>query len=107
MKQAACRPTARIVLCESTRGGVRDRRSLTPWKAIMNKILVGLDGSTRSPHVLDPAVETSPSGPERLSIFYRAVGLPSELPVIALSMSPGDPSASRSELGMQATEMVA
>jgi len=58
----------------------------------MNKILVGLDGSARSPHVLDTAVDLAQRTGATVYL-YRAVGLPSELPVIALSMSPGDTSA--------------
>jgi universal stress protein F len=58
----------------------------------MKKILVGLDGSPRSPHVLDTAVDLAQLTGATVYL-YRAVGLPSELPVIALSMSPGDTSA--------------
>jgi universal stress protein F len=66
----------------------------------MNKILVGLDGSTRSPHVLDTAVDLAQRTGATVYL-YRAVGLPSELPVIALSMSPGDTSALLQRLAEQ------
>ena len=66
----------------------------------MNKILVGLDGSARAPHVLDTAVDLAQLTGATVYL-YRAVGLPSELPAIALSMSPGETSALLQRLAQQ------
>jgi universal stress protein F len=53
----------------------------------MERILVGLDGSARAPHVLDAALDLARRTGARLSL-YRAVPLPNELPAVALSMAP-------------------
>lgn len=53
------------------------------------RILVGLDGSPRAPIVLREAAELARRSAGRL-VLYRAVGIPAELPVLALSKSPAD-----------------
>lgn len=55
----------------------------------MERILVGLDGSPRSPLVLGAAVELARRVSGKLYL-YRAVALPRELPAVALSMAPGE-----------------
>ncbi len=55
----------------------------------LEKILVALDGSPRSPDVLAAAVELAQRTQARLWL-YRAVGLPQELPALAFSRSPSD-----------------
>jgi nucleotide-binding universal stress UspA family protein len=55
----------------------------------MRKILVGLDGSPRSADVLDAAVRLARATSARLQLF-RAVGVPPEVPAIALSVAPGE-----------------
>jgi len=55
----------------------------------IERILVGLDGSSRAAGVLAAAVQLAQSAGARVWL-YRAVGLPSELPLQALSRSPTD-----------------
>jgi universal stress protein F len=54
----------------------------------MNRILVGLDASPRSPEVLEAAQALALRAGARLLLF-RAVGLPIEVPHEAFSMAPG------------------
>src|SRR6266851_2032670 len=53
----------------------------------MNTYLVALDNSPRAPQVLRAASALARSGHAKL-IAFRAVGLPSDLPVEAYAMSP-------------------
>ena len=53
----------------------------------MDRILVGLDGSPRSPGVLDAAAELARRTGGKL-ILFRAVGVPHEIPVEAYTMTP-------------------
>lgn len=75
----------------------------------MERILVGLDGSARSPHVLHAAVELARRTGSKL-FLYRAVSLPRELPAMALSMAPGEVAAmlerlAREELTAQSRDI--
>ncbi len=45
----------------------------------MNTLLVGLDGSPRSPNVLSQAIAVARARGEKL-ILFRAIGLPAEIP---------------------------
>jgi nucleotide-binding universal stress UspA family protein len=54
----------------------------------MDRILVGLDASTRSEDVLGTATELARRTGGKL-ILFRAVGVPHEIPVEAYSMTPG------------------
>ena len=55
----------------------------------MNVILVALDASPRAPKVLDAAIDLGRRTGARLYL-YRAVGLPAELPALALARSPSE-----------------
>jgi len=70
----------------------------------MERILVGLDGSTRAPAVLATAVDLARRLGAKLHL-YRAVSVPGELPTIALSMSPGEVASLLERLAME--ELVA
>lgn len=75
----------------------------------MQRILVALDGSPRAGHVLHTAIDLARRTGAKL-FLYRAVGLPRELPAIALSMTPADTAAmlerlARDELVALATEV--
>jgi nucleotide-binding universal stress UspA family protein len=53
------------------------------------KVLVAVDGSPRAPEVVAAAVDLARATGGMLWL-YRAVGLPHELPALALSASPSD-----------------
>lgn len=72
-------------------GTPRLARILLPW-GYMERILVGLDGSPRAPHVLAAAIDLAQRTGAKLHL-YRAVAVPRELPPIALSMAPGEVAA--------------
>jgi nucleotide-binding universal stress UspA family protein len=55
----------------------------------MDRILVGLDGSTRAEHVLEAATELARRTAGKL-ILFRAVGVPYEIPIEAYSMTPAN-----------------
>jgi universal stress protein F len=55
----------------------------------MRKILVGLDGSPRSAGVLAASLRLARATSARLQLF-RAVGVPVDLPAIALSIPPAE-----------------
>jgi universal stress protein F len=55
----------------------------------MNTYLVALDNSPRAVHVLAVSVSLASAAGARL-VLFRAVGLPSDLPVEAYVMSPND-----------------
>jgi universal stress protein F len=55
----------------------------------MDRILVGLDASTRSEHVLQTATELARRTGGKL-VLFRAVGVPYEIPIEAYSMTPAD-----------------
>ncbi len=72
----------------------------------MKTILVGIDGSPRGASVLAAAAELARRVGGRL-ILYRAVGLPAELPTIALSKSPGEVAALLQRLAKESLEELA
>jgi nucleotide-binding universal stress UspA family protein len=72
----------------------------------MERILVGLDGSPRSPQVLASAVDLARRLGARLYL-YRAVALPRELPAIALSMAPGEVAELMQRLAREEVEELA
>ena len=55
----------------------------------MKTILVALDGSSRAAHVLAAAIEHARATGAKL-VLFRAVGIPHDLPVTAMAMSPAD-----------------
>jgi universal stress protein F len=55
----------------------------------MKKILVGIDGSPRSPGVIAAALALARATRARLHLF-RGVGLPPEVPPAALSLAPAE-----------------
>jgi nucleotide-binding universal stress UspA family protein len=55
----------------------------------MKKILVGLDGSPREQMVLDAAIALARKFGAEL-VLLRSVGIPHELPIESLSMSPNE-----------------
>jgi nucleotide-binding universal stress UspA family protein len=56
---------------------------------LAHKVLVAVDGSPRAPAVIAAAVELARAAGGKL-FLYRAVGVPHELPALALSASPSD-----------------
>lgn len=55
----------------------------------MENILVALDGSPRAPVVLAAGVDLARRFGAKL-FLYRAVGIPAELPTLALSVAPAE-----------------
>jgi nucleotide-binding universal stress UspA family protein len=55
----------------------------------MERILVALDGSPRAAKVLTAAVDLARRLGAKLTL-YRAVGIPAELPALALSVAPAE-----------------
>lgn len=72
----------------------------------MERILVGLDGSPRSPQVLGAAADLARRTGAKLYL-YRAVALPRELPAIALSMAPGEVAGLMERLAKEEVEELA
>jgi universal stress protein F len=72
----------------------------------MERILVGLDGSPRAPHVLAAAVDLAGRTGARL-FLYRAVGIPAELPTLALSISPSEVAGMLERLAQEQLEELA
>jgi len=69
----------------------------------MNSILVGLDASPRAPRVLDAAIDLARRTGATLHL-YRAVGLPNELPAVALTSTPAETAALLQRLAKQSLE---
>jgi len=72
----------------------------------MQTILVGLDGSPRAAHVFRAAADLARQAGAKL-VLYRAVGIPSELPALALSKSPAEIAALLQRLAKQELEDLA
>jgi nucleotide-binding universal stress UspA family protein len=72
----------------------------------MKRILVGLDGSPRATGVLDAAVRLARATSAKL-VLFRAVGLPVEVPVVALSIAPDELAAVLEREARQALESLA
>lgn len=66
----------------------------------MKRILVGLDSSSRAPHVLETAIDLAQSRGAKL-VLFRAVGVPHDVPREAFSMSPNDLSTMLREHGLK------
>jgi nucleotide-binding universal stress UspA family protein len=72
----------------------------------MERILVGLDGSPRSPMVIAAAADLARRVGAKLYL-YRAVALPRELPAIALSMAPGEVAGMMERMAKEELEALA
>jgi len=72
----------------------------------MNTILVGLDGSTRASHVLEGAADLARRVGAKL-VLYRAVGIPAELPTLALSTAPAEVAALLQRIAKESLEEIA
>jgi universal stress protein F len=72
----------------------------------MKTILVGLDGSPRAALVLQQAADLARRTGAKM-VLYRAVGIPAELPTLALSKSPGELAVLLQELAKQSLEELA
>jgi len=72
----------------------------------MKTILVGLDGSTRAPHVLEGAADLARRVSAKL-VLYRAVGIPAELPTLALSTAPAEVAVLLQRIAKESLEEIA
>ena len=69
-------------------------------------ILVGLDGSPRAPHVLESAADFARRVGAKL-VLYRAVGIPAELPALALSKAPAEVATLLQRIAIESLEEIA